>query len=128
MQDIQTQFQSIFAQLKKGHKQDFYLFMILKMDEYVDKWSIAISAPWITKENFQQGFKEIADIITKTLTSEQISTVARIGIFQPNEHLIKVITRSVRIRGGSPVKFENTKINGYKIHLAYIFESNPPED
>ena len=125
MENMITKFQSIFSDIKK-EKGRFFLFMILKIDEYTNKWSVAISAPWITQENRRESFKYIAKKITSTLTKEEISSVARLGLFQSDEHLITLITDAIRIERGRPIKLENTKINGYQIHEAHIFESVSP--
>lgn len=125
MEDIITKFQSIYSNIKE-EKGNLYLFMILKMDELVDKWSIVVSAPWLTNENQAEVFNYLLTKIRQTLNQEEGSSIARLGTFQPNEHLVRLVNQSIRVEGGSPIKLENTKINGYLIHEAYIFESVMP--
>jgi len=127
MEDIIRKFQLIYTDLKR-EKGSFYVFMILKMDEFVNKWSIVVSAPWITKGNQNENFTYLVDKIKETLTLEESSTIARLGIFQPDEHLIRLINQSIRVDSGTPVRLENTKLNGYLIHEAYIFESISLQD
>lgn len=100
--------------------------MILKMDEFVDKWSIVVSAPWLTSDNQAEMFDYLSTKIRQALNQEERSSIARLGTFQPNEHLVRLMNQSIRVGGGSPVKLENTKINGYLIHEAHIFESITP--
>ena len=125
MENMMIKFQKIYKELKK-EKGSFFLFMILKMDEFTNKWSIVVSAPWISVKNQKESFNYIADKITAHFTKEEISTIARLGIFQSNEHLVRLMTESLRVKGGAPIKLENTKVNGFQIHEAYIFESVPP--
>jgi len=127
MENIITKFQTIFSTIKLEKNSNFYLFMVLKMDEYTDKWSVVVSAPWMTSENSRESFNYIAQKITQVLTKEEVSNLARIGVFQPNEHLITLVTQTIRIQDAEPMKIENTKLNGYTIHEAYIFESIPPQ-
>mgnify|MGYP000893341260 CR=1 FL=1 len=126
MENLIDKFRNIFNEIKSD-KGDFYLFMVLKMDEYIDKWSVIASAPWISRDNPRESFDYVAGIIKKNLNSEEISTIARLGIFQPDEHLVQLITASIRVQDGSNVKLENTQVNGYKIHEGYVFESKQPE-
>lgn len=125
MQNLIDKFQIIYSEIKK-EKGNFYLFMVLKMDEFTNKWSVVVSAPWATREKQKDSFSEVARKITSSFSKEEISSIARIGIFQPDEHLIKLITGSIRVQDGPAIKLDNTKINGFQIHEGYIFESKPP--
>jgi hypothetical protein len=125
MDDIISKFQTIFNNMKQ-EKGSFYVFMILKMDEYINKWSIVVSTPWISRENQRENFIYIVNKIRRNLTLEESATIARLGLFQPDEHMIRLINQSIRVETGTAVKLENTKLNGYLIHEAYIFESIPP--
>ncbi len=126
MEDITLKFQKIYSDLKV-EKGDFYVFMILKMDEFVNKWSVVVSAPWITKKSRDRDFEYIVNKFKDSFSPEESATIARLGIFQPDEHLIKLINQSIRVSTPTPIKLEETKLNGYLIHEAYIFESNPPQ-
>lgn len=125
MDEITKKFQQIYSSLKQ-EKGDFYVFMILKVDEYIDKWSIVVSAPWITKANQGESFNLIVGKIKENLTIEESSTIARLGIFQPDEHFIKLVNESISVDTNTPVKLAGTKLNGYFVHEAYVFESKSP--
>ncbi|GEM_PF-1624176 len=127
MENIITKLQSVYSELKK-EKGEFFLFMVMKIDEYTDKWSMAISASWITSENRKTEFDYIAGKINANLTESEVAAIARVGIFQPEEHLVKLITESYRTEGDTPIRLENTKVNGYQIHEAYIFEARVPNE
>ena len=128
MENIVTKCRTIYKQIKK-EKGDFYLFMILKKDEITDKWSVVVSAPWFNGRNQKECFEYVARKITKNLSKDEITTIARVGLFLPNEHLIMLVNGAVKIENcDAPVKFENTQMNGFKIHEAYIYESIPQKN
>lgn len=126
--DIIAKFETIFKNIKEEKRSNFYLFMVLKMDEFTDKWSVVISAPWNTAQNQHETFQYIARKITEVLTPEETSTIARIGTFLPDEHLVVLINQAFKIKDDSPVRIENKKVNGFQVHEAYIFESLPPTE
>lgn len=107
----------ILEELKKKGK--IYLFAALKMDEYANKWSIAICTDWSLKDK-QKSFKEIVDIFIRNLNKEEWDTIARIGNFDKEEHLIQLL---LKLKKGFEFK-EETKINGFTIFYGYILESN----
>ena len=102
------------------------VFAIIKMDEITDKWSVVFSAPWIDKENKTEVFNYLRGLLLEHLSAEEIPTIARLGLFLNNEHLIQLILKSVKVENGE-VNLKDTALNGYKIHEAYIFESNIAE-
>jgi hypothetical protein len=123
MENIITKFKTIYLEVK-SEKGPCNLFMVLKMDDFTDKWSLAISAKWITQENKKEIFKYVADKLTSRMSPAEISTIARLGIFLPDEHLVNLFNSAVAIQGnGEPIRLVNTKINGFQVHEAYIFES-----
>ena len=102
------------------------VFAIIKMDEITDKWSVVFSAHWIDKENKTEVFNYLRGLLLEHLSAEEIPTIARLGLFLNNEHLIQLILKSVKVENGE-VNLKDTALNGYKIHEAYIFESNIAE-
>lgn len=124
--NLVQKFQIIYNNIN-SERSDIYLFAILKMDEYVDKWSVIVSASWIRRENQRDGFNYIARKMQEVLSEKDVSTIARIGTFQPDEHIVRLFNNSVSVQGGSSVKLEDTKINGFQIHEAYIYQSKFPE-
>ncbi len=96
----------------------FMLFAIMKMDDFVDKWSVIISASWL-KENDFESFNYILKRMKGALNEEENNSIARIGIFDKHHHLIESLLQYKR---GSIIK--DQKVNGNLIHLAYILESN----
>jgi hypothetical protein len=122
MDNIIDKFQVLYSEIKK-EKGSFYLFVVLKINEYADKWSVVVSAPWMSGQNQKDNFNYIAQKITSILSKEEISTIARVGLFRSDEHLVDLFTKTIQVEGTGAVHLENTKINGYQIHDAYVFES-----
>lgn len=97
------------------------LFAIIKMDDLTDKWSVLICAPWISdEESKDRTFNEIRELIKKTLTPEEASSVARIVIGSRDEHLIQELLEQ---KPGAYIDGP-LKVNGNLIHEAHILESN----
>ena len=96
-------------------------FGILKMDEYSDKWTVLLSAPWSTDITQKEDFEYIRNLLRAELDSEEISTVARLGILPKSTHLIQLL---LNYQSGTEIKSE-TKLNGNTIHEGNIILSNP---
>lgn len=96
------------------------LFAIMKMDELTDKWSVILSAFWATEENRDEMFTFVREILAQKLTTEEKSNIARIGIFPTDDHVTQLF---LQFKKDTFIK-EDTKINGFLIHEAYILESN----
>lgn len=103
----------------KATKGDVCLFALLKMDEFTDKWTVVLSAPWAT-EGDAETFKYVLRKIRDSLAPEEVGTIARISIFAPTDHLITDLTE--KYRSGAIIK--DTRANGNQIHFGHIIESN----
>src|SRR3989344_1993030 len=95
------------------------LLALLKMDEFVDKWTVVFCAPWASADNRAEVCEVVKNAIVKNLTSEEISEIGRIGIFPKTEHLVEEL-----LQYKSGASLENQKINGNTVHLAHIIFSN----
>ena len=97
-----------------------WLAALLKMDEFVDKWSLIISAPWINTQNIQESFEKITDLLKRELDSGEISTIARVGLLPKSEHLAEeLLTKQ------EGVLLKDAQINGNKVHEGYIIVAKP---
>jgi hypothetical protein len=94
-------------------------FAIVRMDDLVDKWSVILCAPWATVANHDEMFRYIIGLMQANLESVELNSVARLSIFSKDEHLIQEL---LKFKAGAIV--ENQKINGNRVHQAYILESN----
>lgn len=94
------------------------VFALLKMDDFIDKWTIVISAPWATDENRHEVFELIRKKIIDTLTPAEVGEIARIAIYPKDEHLIQELSQ---YKSGAIV--ENKRINGNDVHYASIIKS-----
>ena len=112
-------FQTILTELVHRHG-PVYLFGIMQMDELADKWTIVLSAPWVTAVNYQIVFEEIRKLLVGQLTNEELSSIARLGIWMPTDHFIELL---LKYQAGTEIN--NQKINGNMVYKGYIIESNP---
>ncbi len=115
-------FRNILQRIK-NEKGSVTVFAILKMDELTDKWSVVFSASWVTDETSTETFNYLRAILISSLTTDEISSIARLSVFSNGEHLIQLILNSMNVQNGD-VLLKDAKLNGYKIHEAHIFESN----
>ncbi len=94
------------------------VFALLKMDEFVDKWTVVFCASWATDVNRAEVFEMIRLKIIEILTPEEVGEIARIAIYPKTEHFIQEL---MRYKSGDT--FENAKINGNTVHYANIIKS-----
>lgn len=95
------------------------LFALLKMDELTEKWTAIISAPWVADTTFADVYKEFRESLINRIGSE-MSTIARIGIFDVSDHLSELILD--RYTSGAYIS-DDQQINGNLVHEGYIIKS-----
>lgn len=100
-------------------KGEVYLFAVLKMDEFTDKWSIIISAPWIQQDTFKESYLYLRDAINNSFTADERATIARLGIFPKTEHIVEEL---LKYKEGANINGE--QINGNFIHVGHLLASN----
>jgi hypothetical protein len=99
------------------------IFALLKMDEFIDKWTVVISASWATDDNRAEVFELVRKKIIETLKPVEVAEIARIAIFPIDEHLIEEL---LQFKTDSVI--ENKQINGNTVHSAYIIKSEENKD
>ena len=113
------QIKELSLQIKK-ERGDIYLLALLQMDELIDIWSIIISAPWITEQNRGKSFIYIRDKVAKLLTIEQMNSIARLGVFTKDIHIVEEL---MKYKVGTEFTHDR-KVNGNVVHAGYIIASN----
>ncbi len=110
----------------KEDKKSITVFAIVKMDGVIDKWSVILSANWITDdlESRKEIFDYIRKLLIENLTEEERDSIARINLLTENSHLIIKMRELGSTQNGEVKMFKNIKLNGNEIHEAYIFEPN----
>ena len=91
VEEFKEKFKEILK-IIKNDKGDVVLFALIKMDELVDRWTIIISASW-AKEGDTDVFKYILKLIKSNLSEEELSTMARIGIFPKTDNFIQLLLK-----------------------------------
>lgn len=110
-------FQKILEDIQKANG-DVVVFALLKMDEFVDKWTVVFCASWASESKRTEVFEIIRKEIVKTLTPEEVGEIARIAIYPKTEHFIQEL---LQYKSGTTI--ENKKINGNTVHYADIIKS-----
>ncbi|MBU4210782.1 hypothetical protein KKC08_01635 [Patescibacteria group bacterium] len=103
-----------------SRKGEVNLFAILKMDEYTEKWTVILSAPWVNDENTRECFLLLRTFMIKKFSREEMDKIARMGVFTKDEH---IITELLKFKEGTVIE-EDEKINGNLVHEAHILASN----
>lgn len=111
-------FQKILEKIIKENDKVLF-FGFFKMDEFTDKWSVVFCADWLNEKNNDKFFKFLINEMKKDLSEEESKSIARIGIFSKDEHLIDLL---LKFKTGS--RIQNQKVNGNVIHDGYIIVSN----
>jgi len=101
-------------------KGEVLMFAVLKMDEFLDKWTIILSADWVTEENRENDFNYLRELLIESLTSEERSTIARIGVLAKSNHLVQLL---LQLKTGTKIS-EDTRLNGNIIHEGNILVSS----
>jgi hypothetical protein len=112
-------FKQILEELTK-QKGEVSLFAILKMDEYTDKWTVIVSASWIDLKTKNEIFSLMRDLMINKFTPEEMATIARLGIFPLNIHIVEEL---LKYKKGTIIDGDE-KINGNIVHEAQILASN----
>jgi biotin synthase-like enzyme len=103
---------------KLKEKGNVSLFVVLRMDDFIDKWSVVLCADW-AKPRDEQSFNEVVRIFKEVLQGEELQTIARIGIFDLNDYIPQLF---IKFKTGYEIKQE-TKINGFVVYEGYVLES-----
>lgn len=97
------------------------LFAVIKTNDLSDKWSVVFCADWAKDNNRDEVFNFIGDLFKKTFTQEENESIARIGIYQKDDYVVKSL---LAFQAGFEIK-EETKINGFTANKGHIIASNP---
>ena|SRR5258708_27528703 len=111
-------FNKLLAKIKLDEsKKVITLFAIAKMDDITDRWTVILCAPWASG---QKTFEYMRKLIVDELSSEELSSIARLSVFDKNTSLVQGL---LKYATGTSID-EETKINGNIIYSAHILESN----
>lgn len=110
-------FKNILLILEDSH--EVFMFALLKMDDFVDKWSVVVSAEGLD-ENDDKSFDEVFELFNKTLSVEERNSIARLGIFNKGNYIPTLFSK---YKTGDEIN-EETKINGFTVYKGYILKSN----
>ena len=108
----------IIDELNKDNK-PVWLFACLKMDEFIDKWTLVISAPWVTESNRSEEFEKMIVLLKQKLDRQELFSIARLAFMPKDAHLVQELLKK---RSGDIIRDE--QLNGNKVHEGRVIESN----
>ncbi len=111
-------FKLITTLLEKKYAKDLSLFIVMRMDDLTEKWSVFVAADWINNENKRDIFVSIYEGIRANFSDQEAQLIARIGVFSLDDYTPQLF---VNYKEGSEIL--NQKINGYFIHEAHVLRN-----
>lgn len=112
----------IEKELSKSHG-DFYLFALSLREDVEDRWDLIISADWIKEAEQVAVIREIASILNKKLSKDEIIKLSRVVVLEPNNPFLLALTKTF---GGENIEISNSYINGIKIEHIHLIKSRYP--
>lgn len=103
-------------------------FAAFKMDDITDKWSIAVAVATDGHDLVDKKktiFTKLVELFAKYIDEDERASIARIGTFSVNDHLIKLLIE--KYESGHVVK-EDERVNGNIIHEGFVIRSNKISD
>lgn len=103
------------------------LFAIFKMDELTDKWTVVVSAPWVSEASFvfEAAFSELRTLLIEAL-GEEMGSIARIGFYTLDNHFTSLVMQKFTTDRAIS---EAQQINGNLVHEGYVVKAiRPAED
>lgn len=111
-------FKSVLEKIR-ATKGSVNLFAVLKMDEYTDKWTVLLSAPWITEQTLRDNFVYLRSVLLESFNSDEMATIAKIVVSTNDEHIVQEL---LKYKSNSVINGDQ-QINGNLVHEAYVLAS-----
>jgi len=111
----------IIYNIIRQEKGNVYLFALLKMDKYADKWTVVLSADWALKGDRSKKFQYLREVVVKQLEKEELSKIARLAIFTKESHLVQELSKY----GKDTLISDTIKVNGNIVHEGFIYSPSP---
>lgn len=105
-------------------KGDFILFALFLREDAVDKWDLAVAAPWIDA-NRKDALSYIANQVQARFKPEELASLSRIVLINQTNPALRTINRTVTIKHGT-AEVQNPDFFGFQIKHAYIVTSQKP--
>lgn len=109
-------FKEILTELKKDST--VFLLAILKMDDITDRWTVVLSESSHDSKTQIDAFSKVRSLLLSKLDEQERSTIARIGVFNKNDHFVDVMVNKYRANDYIDT---DEKLNGNLIHEGYVF-------
>ena len=109
------------------------LFLIAKMDEITDKWTLIYGAPWINENNIKRNFRFIWDFLIKELQEEINKLTTKDIIMQMMISLSSLAYKKMGIPVGINDKYKDKQqakiaVDGFDALLKVIMDEVGAEE
>lgn len=118
--DFVEKFKTVLDALEERHG-DVALFALFMMDDIADKWTIILSAKWVSDFPYEVVFNELQEVSLSALDQRDHMQIARAGIFNTTDHLVE---QTLAKYNGRDIEFVDEKINGNYVHRGYILKAD----
>jgi hypothetical protein len=112
------EFSAVIEKLQR-QKGALALFALVKMDDHIDRWTVVVSAEWITDQNVDDSFKYVLQTIIASVSPECLNSMARLGVYTLEEHLVQDL---LKYKQGTHIA-ESVRANGNIVHEGYVIVS-----
>jgi len=103
-----------------SEKGPFNLFALLEREDLSDRWDLVVSASWASED--EVTLRYLAQVISKELTPEEVTHLARIVVLKPEEDPVRAITQVYDVEHGRAELLEPNRF-GLPVKYGYIITS-----
>ncbi len=123
MNSLRTKLQQIEARLSAEHG-PFALFALFLPEDRPRTWDVLVSAPWIAVDK-ADGLRIVATEIQNALTPEELMSISRVVILDPDNPFLPDMHALVQVEHGTDVELRDTNLFGVDVKRAYVITSQP---
>ncbi len=105
---------------------EFYLFGLFRRENGIGLWDFVVAAPWIGADR-KTALDYLSKKLSKTLSRDELLSISRIVILEPNNPALKQLRSRARREGKSIVELHNVTLFGLEMEHAYVFTGRTPK-
>jgi hypothetical protein len=121
--ELSSRFRDLESRIAEA-KGAFALFALFMREDVPDRWDLIVSAPWVGDD--RRGTVEyLVDQIKSHLGAQDLTSLARIVVVDPEDTAVQALNRAVHIEHGG-VEVRDTDFFGLPVKHAFIITSKRP--
>ena len=122
-QELSEKFRDLESRIAED-KGGFALFALFMREDVPDRWDLIVSAPWVGT-NKREAVDYFVEQIKSRLGEQDLTSLARIVVVDPEDAAVKSLNRAVQIEHGG-VEVRDSNFFGLPIKHAFIITSKRP--